>query len=55
MSREESRQKRKSPNDLILEQILAYEDDDEMDAWNYVIEYGMMKSDWLSFWREQNL
>jgi hypothetical protein len=45
---------KKSPIDVILDKILA-ESDDEIDAWNYVIEYGMMNSDWLSFWREQNL
>jgi hypothetical protein len=54
MSREEARKQRKSPNDLIMEKLLA-PDESEQDAWWHVIEYGYIPSDWLTFWRDNNI
>jgi hypothetical protein len=55
MSRKDTESKRKSPLDIILEKILSDTGDNELDAWNYIIQYGNINSDWLTFWREQNV
>ena len=54
MTRKEAEQKRIPPNkiDKILEAILEAE---EIDAYHHIIEYGMFNSDWLTFWRDNNI
>ncbi len=43
----------KDVTDDMIDVIHAKLMEDEQDGWWYIVDYGDLYSDWLSFWRDQ--